>query len=71
LGCGPDGLDKLFVDFVGIDDAAFIDWLTREMPDYPSCEEWVQANAAKLTPETIADSNARLLRDRLPGDWNA
>jgi hypothetical protein len=70
-GCGPGGLDKIIIDFVGIDNAAFVDWLTRELPDYSECEEWVTRNATKLTPELIAESNARLLRGRLPGDLNA
>jgi hypothetical protein len=70
-GCGPGGLDKIIIDFVGIDNAAFVSWLTTELPDYSVCETWVSNNAANLTPDAIAESNARLLRGRLPGDLNA
>lgn len=70
-GCGPGGLDKIIIDFVGIDNAAFVGWLTGALPDYSECEKWVSGNASKLTPEAIAESNARLRRGRLPGDLNA
>jgi hypothetical protein len=70
-GCGPGGLDKFIIDFVGIDNAAFVSWLTTELPDYTVCETWVSNNAVNLTSDAIAESNARLLRGRLPGDLNA
>ena len=70
-GCGPGGLDKIIADYVGVEKTTFIAWLTRELPDYATCEAWVRQNATTLGPETIAAANARLLGGRLPGDLNA
>ena len=70
-GCGPGGLDKIIMGYVGVDKEAFIAWLMAELPSYARCEQWVRENAANLTPEAIAESNAHLLNSRLPGDLNA
>jgi hypothetical protein len=70
-GCGPGGLDKIIADYVGIDKGPFISWLTKELPTYEQCEQWVRENATNLTSEAITESNARLLHGRLPGDLNA
>jgi hypothetical protein len=70
-GCGPGGLDKIIMGYVGIDGGAFIPWLTSELPAYAACEGWVREYATNLNPQAIAESNARLLDSRLPGDLNA
>jgi len=70
-GCGPGGLDKIIMGYVGVDKEAFIAWLMTELPSYARCEQWVRENATNLTAEAIAESNAYLLNGRLPGDLNA
>jgi hypothetical protein len=70
-GCGPGGLDKTIMGYVGVDKETFIAWLMTELPSYARCEQWVRENATNLTAEAIAESNAYLLNGRLPGDLNA
>ena len=70
-GCGPGGLDKIIMGYVGVDKETFITWLMNELPSYARCEQWVRENATNLTAEAIAESNAYLLNSRLPGDLNA
>ena len=59
------------MSYVGIDGVAFMTWLMSELPDYTACETWVRDNATNLSPEAIAESNARLHSIGLPGDLNA
>jgi hypothetical protein len=66
-GCGPGGLDKKIMEFVGIDASAFVPWLLQAEPTYEQTEEWVRAHATKLGPETVAASNAFLQTAGLPG----
>lgn len=65
-GCGPGGLDKRIMEFVGIDATAFVPWLARTLPTYDEAEQWVRANALTLTPAAIAESNALLSTHGLP-----
>lgn len=65
-GCGPGGLDKRIMDFVGLDPATFVPWLLQTFPPYEECEAYVRANARHLSAETIARSNAMLRSHPLP-----
>jgi hypothetical protein len=65
-GCGPGGLDKRIMAYVGIDGNAFLPWLTATLPTYAECESWVREHATNLTPSTIAESNDFLLGHPLP-----
>lgn len=69
-GCGPGGLDKRIMGFVGIDGDAFIPWLMSAMPNYDGAEAWVREHAANLTPGAIAESNSFLREHPLPLDLN-
>jgi hypothetical protein len=58
---GSGGFDELFCTQFGIDQAAFVNFVESTAPDYLATERWVEANATKLTPETIAAFNDRVL----------
>src|SRR5271167_3629047 len=36
-GCGAGGLDKITMDFVGIDSDAFVPWVLQDFPTYAEC----------------------------------
>lgn len=65
-GCGPGGLDKITMDFVGIDPDAFVPWLLQAFPTFAECEAWVQANARALDEASIARANRFLSSHPLP-----
>ncbi len=67
-GCGPGGLDKRIMDFVGIDGNAFVPWLMQTLPTYDQTEAWVRQNASNLNAASIARSNERLRTHGLPRD---
>jgi len=57
---GVGGFDEFLTTTLGIDRDAFIAFIETEKPDYLALEAWVRANAATLTPETIAAVNTRV-----------
>jgi len=65
-GCGPGGLDKITMDFVGVDPDAFVPWLLQAFPTFAECETWVRANARALDEASIARANAFLTTHPLP-----
>jgi len=65
-GCGPGGLDKITMDFVGIDPDTFVPWLLHAFPTFAECEAWVQANARALNEDSIARANGFLSSHPLP-----
>jgi hypothetical protein len=65
-GCGPGGLDKVTMDFVGIDPDAFVPWLLWAFPTFAECESWVQANARALNEDSITRANGFLSTHPLP-----
>ena len=67
-GCGPGGLDKRILAFIGVDDSEFVAWLGTEFPTYAECEAWVRANATTLHADSIATSNRLLETLGLPRD---
>jgi hypothetical protein len=67
-GCGPGGLDKRIMEFIGVDGNVFIPWLAETLPTYDECEEWVRANASQLNAASIAASNTLLETMGLPRD---
>ncbi len=57
---GVGGYDELLCERLGIDPAAFVAFIERELPDYQRVEAWVVEHATDLTPATIAALNQRL-----------
>lgn len=63
---GHGGLDGKLVEALGIDVDALIAFVDAEKPDYQAFEAWVKANAANLTPESIAAYNETVRNERMP-----
>jgi hypothetical protein len=50
---GNGGSDENLLTTFGIDGDAFADFIASEAPDYLTCEAWVKANAAEMSPEKV------------------
>ncbi len=72
---GVGGFDEFLTTTLGIDRDAFVSYIETAKPDYLTLEAWVRANAAALTPETIAKVNegvsAADIPDAMYGDRSA
>jgi hypothetical protein len=70
---GVGGSDEVVMTSLGIDADAFIAFIEKEKPDYPTCEAWIKAHATNLTPEGIAKANDGVLNGMMPdprrSDW--
>ena len=67
---GEGGFDEAFCTHFGIDRAAFVTFVETSKPDYQATERWVSEHATNVTPEKIAEFNARILNQNM-GDENA
>lgn len=63
---GEGGFDKTLFENLGLDGPAFVAFVERERPDYPTLEAWVRAHATNLTPDAIAAHNAQILNGAMP-----
>jgi hypothetical protein len=63
---GAGGFDEMVTTKLGIDNAAFVAYIETERPDYLALEAWVRSHAETLTPEAIAEINARVDGADLP-----
>ena len=54
---GTGGFDEMLLDALGIEPAAFIAYIERELPNYLALEAWVKAHAKHLDAETIHRHN--------------
>jgi hypothetical protein len=57
---GVGGFDELLTSSLGIDNAALAAYIEGEKPGYLALEAWVKANAANLTPESVAGFNHKI-----------
>lgn len=64
---GNGGFDEMTLVALGVDPAAFVAYVERELPTYLACEAWIRAHATKLDPETIARHNEEI-RTRMKPD---
>ena len=58
---GTGGFDGMTLEALGIDEAQFIEYITRERPTYLAFEAWVKTHAKHLDADTIAKHNAKIL----------
>jgi len=63
---GNGGFDEFLTTALGIDNAAFVEYIETKRPDYLTLETWVRENATLLNEETIAAVNERVASANLP-----
>jgi hypothetical protein len=68
---GTGGFDEYLTTALGIDNAAFIDYIETKRPDYLTLETWVRENATLLNEETIATVNERVTTANMPEQMRA
>lgn len=68
---GNGGFDSWMTEELGIDNDAFVAYITTERPTYPALEAWVVAHAKDLTATSIARWNRIVAAARLPDAMRA
>jgi hypothetical protein len=63
---GNGGSDEALLTAIGVDGDAFAAHIAADAPDYPTCEAWVRAHAADLSPETIHAFNDGIVTFEMP-----
>lgn len=72
---GMGGFDEMTLTAIGIEPAAFIDYIEKRLPTYLEFEAWIKANATQLDAETIAKHNetvrTRHMREEMAAERRA